>query len=197
MTERDDLETQNAMLERQNAALLAELASASPAPDGVRITYPLAPSLLMVPMNELRVLRDRVWTAYPRMRVQKTDDEALRAFALAFDRIANLFRTTELNTKVSLSSWVDETNRWLVARRLPKISRGFDFAAAAIAHGDIKFREGNEHSGEPWEFALSPYSGRALTGAWRSLLDGGQLPIPVPARQPDTITGPRREIPSW
>ncbi len=188
LTELEALKTRVAALEA-NAGLVEPAAQRIVAPakfvePKVSITHPPIECPITLPTQTeyrgiLRAVRDAYPQLWPRSNprfADQDDAQFFRDFPAVFECVSHLRRTEEVDSKHSLSWWVDEINRRLNGRQID----GALFLAAVIGAGDVSFVQRDEH-GNVWSFALATFGGRPATEAWRRVLKG-QLLTPVAGR---------------
>ncbi len=202
----DTLEAEVAAL-KVNAGLVKPVVhDAAPAKfveRGVTITHPEENSPIVLPTEaEYRGILSAVRDAYPQLwrpsnnpRFTDQDDaEFFRDFCAVFERVSYLRRIAEVDSKHSLSWWVDEINRRLHGRQID----GAAFLAAVIGAGDVSFVQRDGY-GNAWAFGLATFGGRPATESWRRVLKGQLLaPIagrfgPPSARPSVTVEGARTD----
>jgi len=184
LAELEALKTRVAALEA-NAGLVEPARDVVPAKfiePKLSITYPEETSPIVLPTEiEYRGILSAVRGAYPQLwrpsnnpRFTDQDEaEFLRDFSAVFECVSHLRRTAEVDSKHSLSWWVDEINRRLHGRQID----GAAFLAAVIGAGDVSFVQRDEY-GNAWAFGLATFGGRPATEAWQRVLKG-QLLTPV------------------
>jgi hypothetical protein len=108
-------------------------------------------------------------------------------FVAAMHRLTFAYRTDTLNPLCGIAIFAAECNEWLARYGLPRATSAKAFTAAACAAGI------RTTSLDRWpfdvEFCLSAGDGKA-TAAWRSILDSGELPPPLPPRRPPVLDRP-------
>jgi hypothetical protein len=182
LAELEALKTRVAALEA--AAGLVKPAAQDVAPakfveQGVTITHPIETSPIVLPTEaEYRGILSAVRDAYPQLLrssnprcADQEDAVFFHDFCGAFERVAHLRRTEQIDSKHALSWWVGEANRWLRGRQID----GAAFLAAVIGAGDVSFVQRDEY-GNVWAFGLATFGGRPATEAWRRVLKGQLLP---------------------
>ena len=152
----NDVEKRLLTIERENAALKAELAALrsllgnkSPAPlppSPVKITSPpLAKTTLPTP-DEFRRLLEIVLIRYPQLRPRDTQGFEVE-FRLAFQFLQHTGRREKLDRDHGLLFWIDTAAAWLREHKIAPGVLGIGtmaFVAAAIASGDILYTSPDE-----------------------------------------------------
>jgi hypothetical protein len=187
-----------AALEAKIAAAQAELAEIKsgrvapqqpPKDGGVRILQVLAERTDGLPsLKELEKLYSAVKHLAPWPLNNKYDEhKPFRGFCACFRWISNKGRTEFPNPKFALSFWLDQCKNWTKDRdSMTNDISGNELVMAVFAAGDVKFCAANAQLGIVWELALSEYSGRPASDAWRKILREGAsavLPPSAPARR--------------
>jgi hypothetical protein len=168
-------------------------------PEGVRIVNIVERCPIAMPTEAERGrILSIVFGTYPKLKpdwsnarwAQEDEAEFHLEFWAAFERIARLKRTDEMDQKHALSWWTAEAEQFFRHGGRPIDIRGPAFVAAVIAAGDVKFTPGDQ-LGNSWCFALSTYTGMPAIEAWRRVLEGRLFPPIVGRFGAQTVSGVR------
>jgi hypothetical protein len=198
----NDVEKRLLTIERENAALRAELAALrsllgnkSPAPlppSPVKITSPPLAKIVLPTPDEYHRLLAIVLDRYPVLRPR--DPQGFEAeFCLGFQFLAHTGRREKIDRNHDLLFWIDTAAAWgrehKIAPGVPGIGAAA-FVAAAIAGGDIQFTSLDEF---PYVyFGLVPFGGDIpAKDFWRRSL-AGALVEPSPALHPTPLPAPSK-----
>jgi hypothetical protein len=210
----NDLLTRLAALEARMAVLESAAGIAKPAtrpapaarlvePEGVRVTHPLAGSFTMPSTDEGRKLLAIAQARLPkhlkpdfsRSRLPKDEEHKfLKGFEAALLYVGSLGRQEQLNTKVSVSWWIDGCEEFLRERNISADVGAAQFAAACLCCG-VGYVPHDAAQGVVWTFALVVHGGQRMTAdSWRAILRAGQIREPLPASSRSPYPAPEARI---
>jgi hypothetical protein len=170
-------------LERENAALRAEIErlrppparAAAPHPDGHTTVAYMKNAVVLPTAEELRRLEEIVYRAYPKLKAGG-DSNSFRA---AFHRLTYTRRAERLDAKRSLDFWVYQCEDWLKAQGYyPTRPATQSFVPACVAMGDILFTDPSRFPSMSLAITALPQF-EALPGRWHEVLASGRAPEPI------------------
>ncbi len=197
------VETRLKVIERENAALKAELdalrsllGNKSPAPlppSPVRITHPT--SKVEIPTaKEFDWLSEIVLRRYPQLAPRADREGFGSQFRVAMQRLLHVGRKDKLDTQHGLEFWTDDCRDWQQQHRVAQgvFVGGAAIVAAIVACGDIPYAPLDRF---PFDlgFGLVAYGGgRPSSDKWREVLTTGRLLEPTPLDRPTVVPSPAR-----